>query len=107
MEREVNEFMVKTKEEIVTTVQAMAEVNPSDELIALLEDITDSFNETEVAEVPEPVDNSEEIATIQAECDAKCLAIESEWKAKYIARFNSNVEPETETEPDLKDLLLG
>lgn len=102
--------MVKTKEEIVATVQAMAEVNPSDELIALLEDITDSFNETvetEVGEVPEPVDNSEEIATIQAECDAKCLAIESEWKAKYIARFNSNVEPETETEPDLKDLLLG
>ena len=102
--------MVKTKEEIVATVQAMAEVNPSDELIGLLEDITDSFNETvetEVAEVPEPVDNSEEIATIQAECDAKCLAIESEWKAKYIARFNSNVEPETETEPDLKDLLLG
>ena len=102
--------MVKTKEEIVATVQAMAEVNPSDELIGLLEDITDSFNETvepEVAEVPEPVDNSEEIATIQAECDAKCLAIESEWKAKYIARFNSSVEPETETEPDLKDLLLG
>lgn len=102
--------MVKTKEEIVATVQAMAEVNPSDELIGLLEDITDSFNETvetEVAEVPEPVDNSEEIATIQAECDAKCLAIESEWKAKYISRFNSSVEPETETEPDLKDLLLG
>lgn len=102
--------MVKTKEEIVATVQAMAEVNPSDELIGLLEDITDSFNETvetEVTEVPEPVDNSEEIATIQAECDAKCLAIESEWKAKYIARFNSSVEPETETEPDLKDLLLG
>ena len=102
--------MVKTKEEIVATVQAMAEVNPSDELIGLLEDITDSFNETvetEVAEVPEPVDNSEEIATIQAECDAKCLAIESEWKAKYIARFNSSVEPEPETEPDLKDLLLG
>ena len=102
--------MVKTKEEIAATVQAMAEVNPSDELIGLLEDITDSFNETEVAEVaevPEPVDNSEEIASIQAECDAKCLAIESEWKAKYIARFNSSVEPETETEPDLKDLLLG
>ena len=102
--------MVKTKEEIVATVQAMAEVNPSDELIGLLEDITDSFNETvetEVPEVPEPVDNSEEIAAIQAECDAKCLAIESEWKAKYIARFNSSVEPETETEPDLKDLLLG
>lgn len=102
--------MDKTKEEIVATVQAMAEVNPSDELIGLLEDITDSFNETvetEVAEVPEPVDNSEEIASIQAECDAKCLAIESEWKAKYIARFNSSVEPETETDPDLKDLLLG
>ena len=83
--------MVKSKEELIQTVSTIAGETPSDEMIALLEDIADSFVES-----TGNVDNTEEIAAIQAEADAKCLAIEAEWKAKYIARFSGVVEPNVE-----------
>lgn len=84
--------MKRTKDELVSSVKAMLGDNPTDEGIALLEDVADSVDTVDVSEYVS------QIETLKAEK----AQLDADWKAKYVSRFGASEQaaPATDTTDD-------
>ena len=80
--------MVKSKEELVSALRTVLGDTPTDDGVALLEDVTDSFSELET-----------KMKDAEVEAQAKYDTLEAEWKERYTKRFS---EVERPTDIDLK-----
>lgn len=69
---------VKSREEILASISATMGENSSDEVIALIEDVTDTFADLETRANGDGKD-----------WEAEAKRIDKEWRDKYIARFSS------------------
>ena len=76
--------MVKTKEEIIASLKAIIGENDSDEVITLLEDVSDTLS----------VDNTAAIKELE-DLKQKYDALDADWRKRYRDRFFGEVE-ETE-----------
>ena len=88
---------IKTKDEILSAVRDKFPDDASDEVISLIEDISDTYTDLETKAKGDGVD-----------WKAKAREIDEEWRKKYRDRFFSGkndtedeVEPD-EVDPDLK-----
>lgn len=86
--------MKRTPEELISAVQAIVGERNDDEVIALFEDIADSF----VEEVVEPTDEVQETE----DWKAKYEELDKSWREKYIARFTQGT-VNTEDTPEDSD----
>lgn len=73
---------VKTKDEIIASLKVKLGDDTSDEVIAILEDVSDTFSDFETR-ISESGDWKE-----------KYEALDSEWRKRYTERFYSNEEVE-------------
>ena len=73
--------MVRSKEEILASLKSIIVENNSDEVITLLEDVSDSMS----------VDNYALNQRV-AELEQKCVDVETEWRNRYRDRFYGDVE---------------
>ena len=80
--------MVKGKDELVSALRAVLGDTPTDDGVALLEDVADSFSDMET-----------KMKDAEVEAQAKYDTLEAEWKERYTKRFSEVKEP---TDIDLK-----
>ena len=82
---------IKTREEIMTVLNAKFSDDSSDETIALLEDVSDTIT-----------DLSNKANGDDVDWKKKYEENDAEWRSKYKARFNEGVKtpPQTPPEPD-------
>ena len=83
--------MKLTREELLEKVKNYVGDRNDDVSIELIEDISDSFVESESAEDTEK---------IKAEYEAKIADLDNEWREKYKARFFSKDENEDDVEDE-------
>jgi hypothetical protein len=76
--------MVRSKEEIIASLQSVCVENTSDEFISLLEDLSDTLETT---------DNS-----LVEELKQQLIDTETSWRNKYIARFTEPTQTTETTE---------
>ena len=76
--------MVKTKDEIMKEIRAYIGDRSDDQTIALIENISDT---------------SDDYAA-HGDYDEKLMAVEAEWRRKYIDRFMTGGEKKTEVEDE-------
>ena len=69
---------VRTREEIIADISARCGADNSDEVIALIEDVTDTFSDLEQRASGDGKD-----------WKAEAERIDKEWREKYVARFTS------------------
>ena len=74
--------MVKTKDEIMEEIRAYIGDRSDDQTIALIEDISDTIDDY----------------AAHGDYDEKLMAVEAEWRRKYIDRFMSGGENKNEVE---------
>lgn len=92
--------MKKTLDEINASIKSLLGDNISDEGVALLEDINDSF---------EPVDTSEfetrisELEQANETLTAEVQKIDANWRAKYVSRFGNPTQSEEDDDTDEVD----
>lgn len=67
----------KTLDEIMSSAKSLFADNSSDEVLAFLEDLTDSYTEQDVTSYEARI----------SELENKVTEVESEWREKYKARF--------------------
>ena len=82
---------VKTREEIIADINARLGDDKSDEVIALIEDVTDTFADLEGRANPDGKD-----------WKAEAEKIDKQWREKYVARFSSGNKDDDIDEPDTK-----
>lgn len=82
---------IKTKNEILESIRSHFADDNSDEAIAFIEDVTDTFTDLETRANGDGVD-----------WKARAKQIDDEWREKYKARFFSgkSVDDEADPEPD-------
>lgn len=83
---------IKTKEEILSTLQSLLKEDTSDEAISILEDVTDTFD-----------DLSSKTQSDGTDWEKKYHDLDTEWRQKYRDRFfnHSADDPEDDIEtPD-------
>lgn len=83
---------IKTKEEILSTLQSLLKEDTSDEAISILEDVTDTFD-----------DLSSKTQNDGTDWEKKYHDLDTEWRQKYRDRFfnHSADDPEDDIEtPD-------
>lgn len=83
---------VKTKDELISSIKSLIGDTPSDEGIALLEDISDTLDNSSGSSSDEDKKKIEEL-------ENKVKEIDESWRKKYIDRFEtpSKVEPQDDT----------
>lgn len=84
--------MVKTKDEIMEEIRAYIGDRADDETIALVENISDTIDDYAAHD----------------DYDKKLMAVEAEWRRKYIDRFmnggeNTNEDEDAKTDDEEKD----
>lgn len=79
------------KEELLEKVKAYVGDRADDATLEIIEDISDSFEESETAE---------EVEKVKTEYESKLANLESEWREKYKARFFSKNEDNGEDEEE-------
>ena len=72
---------VKSREEIIAQINARIGEDKSDEAIALIEDVTDTFTDLE-----------SKVSGDGKDWKSEAERIDKEWREKYIARFSSGSE---------------
>lgn len=77
--------MIKTKEELLEVIRGLGGESPSDEIISLLDDITDTMDS-----IPNVDELNSRIETLEGEKEQ----LDSEWRKKYTDRFFSSGEEE-------------
>ena len=77
--------MVKSKDEIIASLKAVIGENDSDEVLTLLEDVSDTLN----------VDNTAVTKELE-DLKQKYEALDADWRKRYRDRFFGDVEEETE-----------
>ena len=70
---------VRSREEIISQISARFGEDKSDDVIALIEDVTDTF-----------VDLETKVNSDGKDWKAEAERIDKEWRDKYIKRFSSN-----------------
>lgn len=94
--------MVKTLEELLAAVKELSGEEMTDAAIALLEDISDTFN----AKPEENPEASEWKAKAEA-AEAEAARIDKEWREKYTARFfNGPADEEPVEEPEEEEIKI-
>ena len=83
---------IKTKDEILTALRDRFSDDASDEVISLIEDISDTYTDLETKAKGDGVD-----------WKAKAQEIDEEWRKKYKDRFFSGKKEDDEVEPDEVD----
>ena len=76
--------MVKTKDEIMEEIRAYIGDRSDDQTISLIENISDTIDDY----------------AAHGDYDEKLMAVEAEWRRKYIDRFMSGGENKNEVEDD-------
>ena len=76
--------MVKTKDEIMEEIRAYIGDRSDDQTIALIENISDTIDDY----------------AAHGDYDEKLMAVEAEWRRKYIDRFMTGGEKKTEVEDE-------
>ena len=79
---------VRTREEIINDINTRFGADNSDEVIALIEDVTDTFADLEGRANPDGKD-----------WKAEAHRIDKEWREKYVARFTSGGKNYDDIEP--------
>lgn len=79
--------MVKTKDEIMEEIRAYIGDRADDQTIALVENISDTIDDY----------------AAHGDYDKKLMAVEAEWRRKYIDRFMNGGENKTEVEAEKTD----
>ena len=69
--------MIKTVEELITTIRGKMGESPTDEDLALLEDITDTFKDVQVVKT----------SSDETDWKAKYEQNDAEWRKRYSDRF--------------------
>lgn len=82
------------KEELMEKVKNYVGDRTDDDSLEIIEDISDSFEESESAE---------EVEKVKSEYEAKLANLESEWREKYKARFFSKDENEDNEEDEKEE----
>lgn len=77
--------MVKSKDEIIASLKAIIGENDSDEVLTLLEDVSDTLN----------VDNTAVTKELE-DLKQKYEALDADWRKRYRDRFFGDVDEETE-----------
>lgn len=77
--------MKLSKEELLKKVKTYVGDRADDETLQIIEDISDSFEDSESAE---------EVEKLKTEYETKIAKLDSEWREKYKARFFSKDENE-------------
>lgn len=83
---------IKTKEELLEAIRSRIGEDSSDETIAFLEDVTDTFTDLETKAKGDGKD-----------WKAEAERIDSEWRIKYRDRFFNDKPEEPEEEPAIPD----
>lgn len=79
------------REELLEKVKNYVGDRTDDESIEIIEDISDSFEESEL---------TEEVEKIKTEYESKLANLDTEWREKYKARFFSKDENEDDREDE-------
>ena len=87
---------VKSKEELLSTVKTLIEDNPSDDAIALLEDISDTLDNSTGGSSDEDKKKIEEL-------EKQVKDIDENWRKKYTDRFFSPSDPKDKDDDDNKE----
>ena len=89
---------VKSKEELLSTVKTLIDDNPSDDAIALLEDISDTLDNSTGGSSDEDKKKIEEL-------EKQVKEVDETWRKKYTDRFFSPSDPKEDdpSEDDPKD----
>lgn len=82
--------MKRNKNELISQVKSIVGDNNSDEVIALFEDIADTFDGTEN-------DSVSELQSKITDLENKVKEVDSNWRKKYTDRFSN---PSPENKPD-------
>ena len=82
--------MVKTKEEIMEEIRAYIGDRSDDQTISLIENISDTIDDY----------------AAHGDYDEKLMAVEAEWRRKYIDRFMSGGESKNEGEGKKEDITI-
>ena len=87
--------MKRSLDELLTQIQGLAGVEPSDEFLALIEDVSDSFAPApEPAQTPELDENGNPI-----DWKARFAELDKTWRKRYIERFTKG-EPQQDPKDD-------
>lgn len=89
--------MKLSKEELLEKVKTYVGDRADDETIEIIEDISDSFEDSESAE---------DVEKLKTEYETKLANLDSEWREKYKARFFSkdeNEDNDDEEEEEVKE----
>ena len=81
--------MVLSKEEFLPRIQALVGSDSSDESIALLEDMTDTYNDLESKTLQAETEEQEN-------WEEKYNELDKSWRERYIARFSGETNEESE-----------
>lgn len=87
---------VKSKEELLSTVKTLIGDNPSDDAIALLEDISDTLDNSTGGSSDEDKKKIEEL-------EKQVKEVDETWRKKYTDRFFSPSDPKDNDDDDTKD----
>jgi len=96
--------MVRTLDELTDIIKGKFSENPTDEEIALLEDVTDTFNSFSANTGADVAKELEELKKSNSEWEQKYADNDNMWRKKYTDRFKGKVEdiPEVKQELDSK-----
>lgn len=83
---------VKTKEEILESIKSRFSEDTSDEALAFLEDVSDTF-----------ADYEQKLKGDGKDWKAEAERIDAEWRQKYKDRFFSGTDPEEKVEDEDED----
>lgn len=87
---------VKSKEELLSTVKTLIGDNPSDDAIALLEDISDTLDNSTGGSSDEDKKKIEEL-------EKQIKEVDETWRKKYTDRFFSPSDPKDKDDDEQKD----
>ena len=83
---------IKTKEEILSTLQSLLKEDTSDEAISILEDVTDTFD-----------DLSSKTQNDGTDWEKKYHDLDTEWRQKYRDRFFNHSADDPEDDDETPD----
>lgn len=96
--------MVRTLDELTDIIKGKFSENPTDDEIALLEDVTDTFNSFSASGDADVTKELEELKKSNSEWEQKYTDNDNMWRKKYTDRFKGKVEdiPDVRQELDNK-----
>lgn len=88
-------MVVKKKEEIMAAIKAILKDNTSDEALALVEDVSDTLDQTA---------KGEDVEAVRREMQQKYDELDKSWRTKYRERFFTQT---SDDKPDIPEPKAG